>query len=101
MCRFLAFPATGFSGRVLEEGKTSTALKFSRNGRAGREGKRVPGGTGRQEGVLAQALGQRTAGKRSGHHVRTQQTLPITHGLFIPSLMCVLVSEMNWLVYRV
>lgn len=73
------------------------------------EGKRVPRGTERQEGALAQALGQRTAGKRSGHHVRTQhaaitgtdvkQPLPITHGLFINSLMCVLVSEINGLVY--
>lgn len=69
------------------------------------EGKRAPRGTERQEG----ALGQRTAGKRSGHHVRThhaaitgtdvKQTLPITHGLFIHSLMCVLVSEINGLVY--
>ncbi len=73
------------------------------------EWKHAPGGTERQEGALAQALGQRTAGKRSGHCVRTHHTtftgtdvkqpLPITHGLFIHSLMCVLVSEMNGLVY--
>lgn len=79
-------------------GENKHALKFSRNVRAA-EGKRVPRGTEGQEG----ALGQRTAGKRSGHHVRThhaaitrtdvQQILPITHGLFIHSLTCVLVSD--------
>lgn len=53
ICTFLAFPIMSFSGSILEEGETSMALKFSRNGRAGRGEacSRRDGKTGRSSGT--------------------------------------------------
>lgn len=103
MCTFLTFPVMGFSGRVLEEGKTGTALKFSRNGRAGRGEacSRRDRKTGRSSGTGSGSEDSRETVRTSCEDTprNTQQTLPITHGLFIHSLMCVLVSEINGLVY--